>query len=481
MTHQSLHNSLPKSLHPTPLASLPASTSFIPEDNAALSDEITRLAGHINAAQHRFLTLLAALIERNAWEGAGMKSPAHWLNYHCGIDLGAAREKVRVAKCLQNFPRIDEAFRTGEISYSKVRAMTRSGTPQNEAFLLQIARHGTAQHMEQLVRKYRRTERLTDAARDRSNYEACELTCHFDEDGMLVLRGRLTPEDGAAFMKAMDAMMVALNPPVAKSEIAEDVARKTFPQKRADALLAITEQAMSTMEEGLKPVSSAEKYQVVVHIERERVAVTDDADAQVNATHTHPHSDHQQCSIECGNSHFPLSAATARRLCCDASMVTVLKDFRGNVLNVGRRTRTIPPSIRRALQIRDGGCRFPGCCESRYVDAHHVQHWCDGGETKMDNLVLLCRHHHRLLHQEGYEIVRSAEGEFEFVTPQGRRMARAVVPQFIEVDRMKEALAIEREHDRIGLQIDARTAVTLWQGERMDYDLAVEAMMRVAW
>ncbi|MDP1930749.1 MAG: DUF222 domain-containing protein [Gammaproteobacteria bacterium] len=469
------------SLLPASVASRPVSASFIPEDNVALSHEITRLAGHINAAQHRFLKLLAALIERDAWEGAGMKSPAHWLNYHCGIDLGAAREKLRVAKCLANLPGIDEAFRTGEISYSKVRAMTRSATPQNEAFLLQIARHGTAQHMEQLTRKYRRTERLSDAARDRDNYEAREFTCHVDEDGMLVLRGRLTPEDGAVFMKAMDAMMVALNPPVAKSEVAEDVARKTFPQKRADALLAIAEQAVSTMEEGLKSVSSAEKYQVVVHIEREGISVADDAmihaDTHVGTPHVHPHTDHQQCSIECGNSHFHLSAATARRLCCDASMVTVLEDFRGNVLNVGRRTRTIPPSIRRALQIRDGGCRFPGCCESRYVDAHHVQHWCDGGETKMDNLVLLCRHHHRLLHQEGYEIERGADGVFEFVTPQGRRMARAVAPQIVEVDRMTETLAIEREHEQIGLQIDARTAVTLWQGERMDYDMAIGAML----
>ncbi|MDO8271537.1 MAG: DUF222 domain-containing protein, partial [Gammaproteobacteria bacterium] len=156
-----------------------ASLALIPADNAALSDEITRLAGHINAAQHRFLTLLAALIERDAWEGHGIKSPAHWLNYHCGIDLGAAREKVRVAKSLQQLPGIDDAFRSGTISYSKVRAMTRSATPENEQMLLQVALHGTALHVEQLVRKYRRTECLTDDRRDESQYEARELTCYF--------------------------------------------------------------------------------------------------------------------------------------------------------------------------------------------------------------------------------------------------------------------------------------------------------------
>lgn len=433
------------------------SLTLIPADNTALSDEITRLAGHINAAQHRFLTLLAALIERNAWAGYGIKSPAHWLNYHCGIDLGAAREKVRVAKSLSTLPAINEAFRAGTISYSKVRAMTRSATPGNEQLLLQVALHGTAQHVEQLVRKYRRAESLSDNRRAESQYNARELTCFFDDDGMLVLRGRMTPEDGAVFMKAMDAMVAAQNPPVVADENAAILPEKTFPQKRVDALLALAEQAMNTMEEGLQPLSSADKYQVVIHMER---------------------GNERQCSIESGAHHFPLSPATARRLCCDASLVPVLEDSSGNVLNIGRKTRAIPPSIRRALQIRDHGCRFPGCCESRYVDAHHVQHWCDGGETRLDNLVLLCRHHHRLLHQDGYEIVKHGNQQFEFLTPAGGAMPAALAPQFATAaeDMASEILAIEREHEGIGLMIDSRTAVTRWQGERMDYDLAVGAM-----
>ncbi len=435
-----------------------SSLALIPADNAALSDEITRLAGHINAAQHRFLTLLAALIEREAWEGHGIKSPAHWLNYHCGIDLGAAREKVRVAKSLSTLPAIDDAFRTGTISYSKVRAMTRSATPENEQMLLQVALHGTAQHVEQLVRKYRRTESLTDNRRAESQYDARELTCYFDDDGMLVLHGRMTPEDGAVFMKAVESMVAAQNPSVLADEETENLPEKTFPQKRVDALLALAEQAMSTMEDGLQPLSSADKYQVVVHIER---------------------GSEQHCSIDSGAHHLPLSPATARRLCCDASLVPVLEDSSGNVLNVGRKTRAIPPSIRRALQIRDHGCRFPGCCESRYVDAHHVQHWCDGGETRLDNLVLLCRHHHRLLHQEGYEIVKHGEQSFEFLTPAGGTMKATLTPQFAAAeDVASEALAIEREHDGLGLAIDSSTAVTRWEGEKMDYDLAVGAMLR---
>ena len=455
------------------------SPALIPADNAALSDEITRLAGHINAAQHRFLTLLAALIERDAWAGNGIKSPAHWLNYYCGIDLGAAREKVRVAKSLSTLPAIDEAFRAGTISYSKVRAMTRSATPDNEQMLLQVALHGTAQHVEQLVRKYRRAESLTDDHRDQSRYAARELTCFFDDDGMLVLCGRMTPEDGAVFMKAMDAMVEAMvtaqNPPVSQNNDSANLPEKTFPQKRVDALLALAEQAMNTIEEGLQPLSSADKYQVVIHIEG-----SSGRGIERSNEHGTELSHEQQCSIWSGSHHLPLSPATARRLCCDASLVPVLEDTSGNVLNIGRKTRSISPSIRRALQIRDHGCRFPGCCESRFVDAHHVQHWCDGGETRLDNLVLLCRHHHRLLHQDGYEIVKHGNQQFEFLTPAGDAMPIAMAPQFVAAaeDMASEILAIEREHHGFGLMIDAHTAVTRWQGERMDYDLAVGVMMR---
>ena len=177
---------------------------------------------------------------------------------------------------------------------------------------------------------------------------------------------------------------------------------------------------------------------------------------------------------------------TVRRLTCDAALITAVEDSAGKVLNVGRKTRAIPPSIRRALSIRDQGCRVPGCCESRYVDAHHVQHWCDGGETSLDNLVLLCRHHHRLLHQGAFRIERTSgrQGsarisriEFIFRRPDGQEIRRSLYPQFEQPKIGRDgALAIEGQHRALGLEIDAGTAITAWQGERMDYDTAVGAM-----
>jgi hypothetical protein len=465
----------------SPSSALPAVATFIiPENNEELGEAITRLAGHINAAQYRFLKLLAALIERDAWQGdSGMKSPAHWLNYYCGIDLGAAREKVRVALCLATLPLIDAAFSTGVISYSKVRAMTRAATPENEAHLLQVARHGTAQHVEKLVRKFARASRLNEPQHEKSQYEAREFSWYHDDDGMVVFKGRLPAAEGAAFLKAMEVLVQTTGqqeatyqqsvPADVSAETSDEVSTPTFPQKRADALVAMADLAMNALATDGKPACTADKYQVVIHIDTNR---TENVSAE---TFSLP-----PCSLESDGCHFPLATTTARRLACDAALVTVLEDDAGNVLNVGRKTRTIPPAIRRALVLRDQGCRFPGCCETRFVDAHHIHHWCEGGETRLDNLILLCRRHHTLLHQEGFEIVQGTTG-FEFIRPDGYKLPQAMATQFGESPEPQDgSLSIENEDDALGLHIDARTAVTLWLGESMDYGFAVGTLMDIA-
>ena len=459
---------------PTPPIIPPSSTPacFIPATDQDLSDEITRLAGHINAAQYRFLKLLAALVERKAWGGdSGMKSPAHWLNYYCGIDLGAGREKVRVAKCLPSLPLIDQAFASGAISYSKVRAMTRTATADNEDYLLNIAKHGTTAHVEMLVRKTQRAQRLNASRQDKAQYAARAFSWYHDDDGMLVFKGRLCAEDGAVFLKAMDAVLDQLRNdesgharreaklerknsdnktssgeieaaqsqnPLESTQTTEQItsstqnqtnvssftevadvsaetflsdftngieketAKQTFSQKKADALVFMSEHLLATVIQGqepeqgqffpLKPLSAGDKYQVMVHIDA------------TTATSDHLESAQGLCQLDESGFRSPLAARTLRRLACDASVVPVLENDAGDVLNVGRKTRSIPPAIRRALLLRDRGCRFPGCCEFRFVDGHHIQHWCDGGETSLINLVLLCRHHHRLLHQGVFSI-----------------------------------------------------------------------------
>ena len=141
------------------------------------------------------------------------------------------------------------------------------------------------------------------------------------------------------------------------------------------------------------------------------------------------------------------------------------------MLNIGRRSRTVPRRIGHALRIRDGGCRFPGCGQSRWTDAHHIRHWADGGKTSLDNLVTLCRYHHRSLHRGEYRIAHSKEnGTLIFLDGTGSRMPSTIHPQFASRGSATERVRrLRAEHADRGVEIDATTAVTAWEGERMDY------------
>ncbi len=167
--------------------------------------EITTLAGHLNAANARFLALIAELDRRRGWAEWGVKSCAHWLNWKCGIDLGAAREKVRVAHALEKLPRMAATMAEGRISYAKVRAMTRVADAANEDYLLNIALCGTASHVEDVVRVYRRTLDAAELSREAVQQRDQSLWFHTEADGSLVLRGRLPAEVGALFKRALEA------------------------------------------------------------------------------------------------------------------------------------------------------------------------------------------------------------------------------------------------------------------------------------
>ena len=163
-----------------------------------------------------------------------------------------------------------------------------------------------------------------------------------------------------------------------------------------------------------------------------------------------------------------VSAETARRLACDAAVVRWLDGHDGEPLGIGRKSRTVPPAIRRALQRRDLGCCFPGCSCARFVDAHHIRHWADGGPTSLDNLVLLCRHHHRLVHEAGFTLERTAAGALEFTAPDGRR-----IPEVPETRPSGDAFRIVADHEAGGIRITPKTPIPGWLGERMDEDLVI--------
>ena len=446
------------------------------DDDETLSREITLLAGQINAANHRLLQMIAEFDRRKAWSGGGtVRSCAHWLNWKCGIALGAAREKVRVAHCLENLPLIDASFASGQISYSKVRAMTRVATPQNEDFLLRVAQQGTASHVEKVVGRYKRIQVNDEDAQECEQDNERKLVYYQDQDGMWVIHARLPAEAGALVVKAIEAATdpVREEKDVSAETFSEAVAQEEpnryqalLEHSRADALAKIVEHFLATANENreLQGLKGNERCQVVLHVD---INTLRQQGGGGNPALEHCHLD---------GKHW-ISAKTAKRLACDASLITVLEDDAGKVLNIGRKSRTVPAHISRALDLRDKTCRFPGCCESRHIDAHHIQHWADGGETSLDNLVTLCRYHHRQLHRGSYSISvkKTAAGqELIFSTASGTTLETSHFPQFPDVSAETPCDVLADAAP----QVTATTGVTRWQGEDCDYAMAVEALLR---
>jgi hypothetical protein len=435
---------------PTDLPTLLVSPQRVQELDR-LGDEIAELSAHLDAATARLLALIRDFDARGGWN-TGFRSCAHWLAWRVGLDLGAAREHVRVARALGTLPLLAEAVARGELSYAKVRALTRVATPETEARLLAVGRAGTACHVERIVRGWRRVDRQAEAREAARQHAGRALHVYQVEDGTVVVRGRLAPEVGALLLRALEAARETLYQRARVTGVPAPadpaMERPTRAQQQADALALLAETALH---HELDPGAPGERYQVVVHV-----------DAVVLADPAQP----GQSVMEEG-SHVP--AETSRRLACDASRVVMRHDEDGRVMEVGARTRTIPPALRRALHHRDRSCRFPGC-GVRVGQGHHVRHWAQGGATTLTNLVLLCRRHHRAIHEEGYQVARGPGGTLEFRRPDGRPLPEMPPTGAVPSNPIE---ALRTCHESQGLHLHARTSCPGWLGERLDVDWAI--------
>jgi hypothetical protein len=407
-----------------------------------LAGEICTLSGHINAANHRFLLLIAEFDRRNGWSDGATQSCAHWLNWKCGVALGAAREKVRAARALEKLPKISAAMASGKLSYSKVREITRVGNAANEDYLLMIAENGTASHVENLVRAYRRCQEAEELSREKRQQQNRRVSLRHDDDGSLILTCHLPAEVGAVVMKALDLAVEGV--PVYRDVPAGTSGTELVPysQRRADALGRIAE---SYLAHDVLESPGSDRQQIVVHV----------------AAETLRNRGAGCCEIEHGPS---IPAESARRLACDASLVMLVEDEDGEPLNVGRRTRLVCAPLRRLLTARDKGCRFPGCSNARYIDMHHIRHWANGGETRPSNLVSLCRFHHRAVHEGGFDVQRLDDGGLRFVGPDGR-----------VVDRVQPGCS--QPPGDLG-KLPAGRFEPCWRGDRMDLHMAVDVMIQ---
>ena len=404
-----------------------------------LEAEICELAGHLAAGEARWLALVAVFDRREGWARWECRSCAHWLAWHCGVDVRTAQDRVRVARALRDLPALAEAFAGGRLSYSQVRAITRVATPETESTWIDWAGHAPVTHLEQVVRAYRRVQRLEgDELREAAERQAsARLAWSWGDDGSFTFSGRLSPEDGAVVLKALDVFA----PTERRSR------ERRGPGQLAEALLAVSEAALRHRE----ATGGGSRYQVVVHV---------DAAALSN----------RRAEGECAIEHGPwLAPETARRLACDASVVNVVERD-GDALDVGRKRRTPPPALRRALENRDRACQFPGCDETRHLHAHHLRHWIDGGKTCLYNLVLLCRFHHRAVHEGGYWLQGAPGKDLRFTRPDGRVMVARTA-------YLESGTDLFTENQRAGLSIAPDTLTPSWYGDAIDFQSCIDALV----
>jgi hypothetical protein len=371
---------------------LDAAVRDLPE--AALGEELVALRQSLDRLESVFARGLRRFDAARGYTAEGAFSLVSWLRWRCRLSPGAAAERLRLARRLPELPQTDAAFARGDLGYQHAALIARTAEQIGgeavraaEPILVDAAQKLDPGRFWMVTRHLRHCAdpdgALADANRD---FERRHLHLSRALDGFFVLDGLLDAEGGAALQTALNALSTLM----AHEE-------RTAAQRRADALVELCRRQLDGG--GLPEVGG----------QRPHLTVTA-GEGTLAARPGQPAGD-----LVWG---LPIPAETVRRLACDAARTRVTLTHDGQPLDVGRTTRTVPPALRRALVLRDHGCRFPGCDRpSDWTDEHHLQHWADGGETTLANLVLLCRWHHRTVHEEGWRLVWDPNGGVVAIPP----------------------------------------------------------------
>jgi hypothetical protein len=351
--------------------------------DARIEEDFAELQRAVELLEAERLRRLSEIDRRRIFERDGHLSPAAWLAATFKVTWGSARQSVRVARALEEMPTTRRALDDGDLSMSAVRllVMAREADPtafeRDEAQLVEAARIHSMNDLQRVAAYWRQAvEREHSLDGDDKLRERRRLHASVSFLGMVRVDGDLDPETGETLLTALGAVLDAES----RSRSQDDV--RTPAQRRADALAEICRQWLDMAD---RPAVAGE---------RPHVTVTIGASALQNASTT-SEFDHVGS----------VDPETARRLACDASVMRVVMAGRSEPLDVGRRTSVVPPAIRRAVVVRDRTCRFPGCDRPHaWCDAHHVVHWAGGGQTALANLVLMCRRHHRMIHEGGFRL-----------------------------------------------------------------------------
>ena len=458
----------------------------------ALGEEIVRCEVLQGGGLYRQLLCLRLFERGNGWEG--WRTLESWMGVKLGLPYKTANERLRVARSLAQLPRIDEAFREGRLSYTKVRALHDVATPENEETLLEQARWASGEQLRRLLAPLRGAKKRSESSQAAREEERRISFLEHPTEDLVEVRVTLLPEEAAVFRKALEVAMelqfkkplssaaadseagVGTDSAASESEAGSgeagsgeagsgeagsgtDSAAADMPGQRfrlVDALVFVAESFLARPPRAGVP---AGRRELLIHTYPD----PDSSDSDIG-------SDLGSGLLETGDS---LSAETVQRLACDGATVVVKRGADGEVLDVGRRTRRVNRALGRALEVRDPCCRFPGCARRAMLDAHHVRAWSEGGKTNLRNLVRLCRTHHRYVHEGGWAVQRTSEGEIEFVDPRGRRVEVGRLPE-LSAREAHGALSEESKARRLQVESDQLTA--LGGGAPIDYAYATSVL-----
>lgn len=418
-----------------------ASTSLENQELAkALDDEISEASAYVHAAMARVARASAKFDEIGGWGAGGIRSFSHWMTIETGFDMHTSAELLRVGQAMNSLPKIAQAFESGQLSFDKVRHITTVATPATDELLLEIAHGASGAQLARICRALRRIDEANAPAQADDHLSRRGVWMHWDDNGMLDLRARLTPEDAAVVQAALESITGSQPVPEAADDGVKDPADDRWAARNADALVSMCEHVLAGGAENL--IASTAARQVVVHVDV-GVLTGEATDGR--------------CYVEGGS---PLSAGAARRLGCDAEVVAVTERD-GLPIDVGRKQRIVPERLRLALHVRDRFCRFPGCAVPAHrTEAHHHDYWALGGGTDLDNLLLLCGFHHRRHHAGAFRIRKTSDG-FSFETDDGH----VIQPP------PRDPVILEKDP-----RISPSTPEALWGGVDLEFSYAVSVI-----
>ncbi len=372
---------------------------------ARYEPRVREMTPRFHAFVAEYAELVAGMDENREWRGAGMRDCADWLVVHCAFSRYMAESLVLAGRAMRELPQVGEAFSAGEVSLDQVRSVSTVATAENQGDWVETARTRSAPQLARACREAYAAERIDAPSRAHAQRARRGLRFSWDELGMLRLSGALPPDEGTLVRAVVESFEHRLATERSAGAVEPDPAEDPPAALRADALFDACCAASGGLDLGACPKPSP--VLMTVHV---------DVDVLTGE------KTNGRCHIENGPA---ISTRLARRLACDAAVVT-LTERDGSPIDAGRQRQIVSIPMRRGTQSRDRGCVYPGCpVRAENTQPHHIWHWVDLGPTRMWNLVSLCTWHHGRHHHDEFEIRRTAEGDLVFEGPDGRVLGMA--------------------------------------------------------